>query len=272
MIDINFCYLNDALGKEFKPEEYDGENDMVGNEKYQDPDATSIKLYTDLRDIWSKQYFDFDVCCWNKYNLVDQFGRRYSSDWIGPSRCWAKVVGMTNLEIGQYLKVARTIGGHILWPVHRIPTLNTARAGAKSLYDRIDLTLYEIQQYYLNKPVFFSVSLRNQIEKEAWFFDIFKVSETNLMDNFKGFIDFWKCNSFVDCNYQVLSLANSDFEKGRYITITPKETIFPGNSQGINVFANKTFSEKERKILLPAFKKYSKNNVLAIQKRNELIL
>lgn len=84
-----------------------------------------------------------------KFNLANYNGGRFSCDYIGPSRAWAHYVGIEDREIGEYLLYARTIGGHMIWPVHRIPTINTARAGGGSLFDRIDLTLYEIQRFYL---------------------------------------------------------------------------------------------------------------------------
>ena len=271
MINTDFCYLDDALGKPFRPDDYNGKQDKVGDMKYRDPDSASIRLYADLCDIWSQSPFEFKVCSGQYLNLEDQFGRRYSSDWIGPSRYWAMTVGMTDTEIGKYLKEARTIGGHVLWPVHPIPTLNTSRGGAGSLYDRIDLTLYEIQQYYLGKPSCFSSSFRKQIEKDCWFFDALKISENDTIENFISYIDFWKLNPFVDDDYQVISLPNSSFEEKKYKTVSSQESIFPGNTKGIKVSSKSTLSEEEKGILLPSFKQYVKNNVMAIHERNQKI-
>ena len=106
-----------------------------------------------------------------KFNLANYNGGRFSCDYIGPSRAWAHYVGIEDREIGEYLLYARTIGGHMIWPVHRIPTINTARAGGGSLFDRIDLTLYEIQGFYLGDVDKSSFSqplwnvLHNDVEK-----------------------------------------------------------------------------------------------------------
>lgn len=39
-----------------------------------------------------------------------------SSDYIGPSIYWARECGIEDSEIREFLKICRTIGGHIVWP------------------------------------------------------------------------------------------------------------------------------------------------------------
>ena len=270
MIDIQYCYLDDALGIKFSPQDYNSEQDQVGAQKYLDPDSKSKKLYQDLQKVWLEDCFQLKVHC--TYNLIDKYGNRYSSDFIGPSRHWAKYVGMRDDEIGNYLIHARTIGGHMIWPVHRIPTINSVRGGHGGFYDRIDLTLYEIQRYFLNEPAAYQMKrVREQIEKEKWFFDILCEDVKIPEEKFIRFIEFWKLKPFVDDNYQVLSLVSSDFEIKRYVSISSQEPIFPGKTQNITVSANKILDDEQKAVLLPEFKRYVKNNVIAIKQRNALI-
>ena len=271
MIDTQYCYLDDALGIKFIPEDYNSEQDQVGAQKYLDPDSKSKKLYRDLQEVWFEDCFQFKVDC--NYNLIDKYENRYSSDFIGPSRYWAKRVGMRDDEIGSYLKHARTIGGHMLWPVHCIPTINSVRGGHGGFYDRIDLTLYEIQRYFLNEPAAYRTKrVRNQIEeKEKWFFDILCENAKSPEEKFIRFIDFWKLKPFVDTNYQVLSLVYSDFEAKINVPISPQEPIFPGNNRNITITTNKILDDEQKAVLLPEFKRYVKNNVIAIKQRNTLI-
>lgn len=270
MIDIQYCYLDDALGIKFSPEDYNSEQDKVGAQKYLDPDSKSKKLYEDLQKVWLEDRFQFKVHC--TYNLIDKYENRYSSDFIGPSRYWAKRVGMRDDEIGSYLKQARTIGGHMIWPVHFVPTINSVRGGHGGFYDRIDLTLYEIQRFLLDEQTAYLMKgVRKQIEEEKWFFDILCENAKNSKEKFIRFIDFWRLKPFVDDNYQVLSLVNSDFEIKRYVPISSQEPIFPGNTRNITVTTNKILNNEQKAVLLPEFKRYVKNNVIAIKQRNALI-
>ena len=147
-IDTKYCYLTDAVGIEFNPELYNSKENKVGELGYQDPDAVSKKLYNDLKNLWNSEMparisteklpLKFEKHA-KMLNLVDQYGRRYSSDFIGPSRAWAKYVLVKDCLIGEYLEKARTIGGHMIWPLNGTPrTINTARGGGSSVYDRID--------------------------------------------------------------------------------------------------------------------------------------
>ena len=186
-IKKNYCYINDAMGwtdDAYKAEDYRACNSgnkcmtrrcasaTVKGLCYRDADGCSNRLYRDLLRIWSKdEILKLYIEDSTKFNLANYNGGRFSCDYIGPSRAWAHYVGIEDREIGEYLLYARTIGGHMIWPVHRIPTINTARAGGGSLFDRIDLTLYEIQGFYLGDVDKSSFSqplwnvLHNDIEK-----------------------------------------------------------------------------------------------------------
>ena len=71
-----------------------------------------------------------------------------SADYIGPSVYWADKLGCTKETILNILNIGRTIGGHIVWPRGKGTTVNQARGGDKSFYDRIDWTLFVLKIYY----------------------------------------------------------------------------------------------------------------------------
>ncbi|MCD7917804.1 MAG: hypothetical protein LUF84_05035, partial [Clostridiales bacterium] len=144
-MDDKYCYLSAAIGLEngiFEPDGYQssgGGRIKVSGQFYDyvDLDAHCNKLYEDLITFYdmtkceqSPYHKNFIKKAGSSLRLVDEYGIKLSSDYIGPSRYWAhKKGGMEDAEIGEMLLHARIIGGHMLWPVHRIPTINTARGG-----------------------------------------------------------------------------------------------------------------------------------------------
>lgn len=281
MMNTNYCYLDDALKTPFLPSKYvvmDGKA-KIGELDYQDPDATSQKLYEDLAGLWSRDLGNV-LLSFEKHtkwlNLVDKSGRRYASDYIGPSRAWANYVGMTDLEIGTFLQKARTIGGHMLWPVHQIPTINTARGGGQSVYDRFDLTLAELRNYFMGQEYWFKESLWNMFEKEEEWLSIFRAGAENGLVAFKQFIDYWQLNDFVyGKEYEVISLATSDLEKGKVVPVSKAEPIFPANYKGYFEKSIRTLASSDDReyaeTLKEAYRQLVKNNLWVIAKRNERI-
>ncbi len=256
----DFCYLAAAVGLNdgaFDPMGYDSSNGghiRVDGVMYDfvDPDARCDKLYDDLID-----FYDMTDCKESLYSvkfkkekvgsllvLTDEYGNKMSSDYIGPSPHWAHVNGgMNDSEIGKMLLCSRTIGGHMLWPVHKIPTINTSRGGKNGFYDRIDLTLQEIRYMMTGSPQFRNKQVRRAVENESAWFELFKGE--NGLESFKRFIDTFHLKPFVfGTDYKVVSLAQSDIEKGFYVEISPEEPVFPKN-----------------------FRKYVDNNLTAIEMR-----
>ncbi|MBG1279282.1 hypothetical protein F8249_08395 [Lactococcus lactis subsp. lactis] len=138
-------------------------------------------------------------------------------------------------EIYDFLKISRTIGGHIFFPrgvddsikyryslndkskVYPI-TLNTARGGKHGYYDIFDKTLFAIKQFY-------AVSDLKQLEKEiksklkneyvikafmnyAESFNLWKKGDCTSLEAFKAFVDFFSLNDFVDENYEIYDLTS----------------------------------------------------------------
>lgn len=290
-ITADYCYINDAMG--WPDGLYVADNYKVCNTKsicikkrceyatlrgecYKDADECSSRLYRDLLHIWNED----NSLKLDKFNLIDNKGVRLSCDYIGPSKAWAHYIGMKDKEIGEFLLGARTIGGHILWPVHCIPTINTARAGGASLFDRIDLALYEIRRFYLNEDrkskfpqVLWSV-LQKDIEKNFLLgFSGYKYGE----DAFKAFVDFWLLQDFVvdyeKGDYSVVSLATS--EDNMRNKVSENEPVFPGNNELFRYWKDIVAGNmpKEKKIVLcNAYKKYVKNLLCVIERRNERII
>lgn len=80
-----------------------------------------------------------------------------SSDYIGPSIEQARSIGkLEDFEIKNFLRISRTLGGHIVWPRgdNMKPTINQVKGGEIILnsgygfYDRIDWTIFLLKIYY----------------------------------------------------------------------------------------------------------------------------
>lgn len=257
---MSHCYLNDVM--EFKGEDLFAASDYkscssdkpctvkatIKGKCYKDADAYCKILYSDLNVLFgrllSKKLFVNNV---NSLRLSDGV-IRYSSDYIGPSRHWAKINEISDEDIGRSILLCRTIGGHMLWPVHKVPTINTARGGKSSFFDRIDLTLYEIKRYYEGKTFCAfdgKRSLWNVISSgndERAFFSMFT--------DFKNFIDTFYLNSFVNDKYEVISLVRSDLKNERFIAVDETETVYLHDNYSL----------------------FMKNNIDAVQSRTEALI
>ncbi|MCD7917756.1 MAG: hypothetical protein LUF84_04760, partial [Clostridiales bacterium] len=115
--------------------------------------------------------------------------------------------------------------------------------GQNGFYDRIDLTLNEIRYMMLGEAQSKNHMVRYAVERESSWFALFK-AKTGL-EQFMRFINTFHLQPFVfDSDYKVLSLAESDIAQGVYIPVSVEEPIFPRN-----------------------FKRYVKNNLIAIENR-----
>ena len=243
-----YNYLDDAIGISFRNKnEYKRCDCNKANCKikaticgkcYQDPDAVSEKLYKDIamsmntantdrvqlkaikpRSQW---YLSYDK------NIAHQL----SVDYIGPSRAWAVrfLDGSDDdkdLKIGDFLLTSRTIGGHIFWPAHKIQgqqTINQIRGG-KGIYDRIDITLAVLKNYFEtagNKNDFRYQNLYEPLydafSRYHWFFEEF----FNM--DFSNYIHTMKLEAFVN-GIDVISLTASDLENRKCILIKDDQMI-----------------------------------------------
>ena len=224
-LDIHYNYLSDAIDStgvyKYKSTDYhfcEDEKDCnikinINGKCYKDPDGVSNKLYLDLSLLTNLDYVDGkskDYVGDYKYKHLLYNDLPFTSDYFGVSKYWAQHKALyTEFEVGDFLNVFRTIGGHMIW--HSIPknigykkyTINWARGGRDGVYDRVDLTLYGVQCYYLKKDFKFSNTLFEAIKNESNWFDEYGKGE----EGFKVFIDSFLLNDFVDNNYDVLSLV-----------------------------------------------------------------
>lgn len=261
---MGYCYLNDAMkfktGEEFTAKDYKFCEETraclskatIKGICYEDPDLCSAKLYNDLwvlfGDVLSiKSQFNQSGCLRLR---ADDEKINYSSDYIGPSRYWAKKNGkMSEEEVGEMLLECRTIGGHMLWPVHSQTTINTSRGGSGGLYDRIDLTLYEIKCYYDDKNE--EKVFTNKCKDSLW--DLLKKDDTperkffDKFKNFEKFINAFYLSSFVTEKYEVISLARSNCHKIEIV-------------------------DKNEEICPTDFRLFVKNNTQAVKERTETLI
>ena len=180
--------------------EYDYRNDS----KCGDPDTDSINLYESQKILWSK-FLPSGVK--NELSIMkDNYGRLllknnqnldFSSDRMCP-HFDGKYNGIFNgwltVEESESLKYkVRTIGGHIIFPAHKNKgfTINQSRGVNKKIADRFDLTLECIKRYYneCQSPLY------DTLTRYKDFFDLFI--------SFKGYIDFFLLQDFVDEKYSV---------------------------------------------------------------------
>jgi hypothetical protein len=133
-------------------------------------------------------------------------------DYIGPSIYWACEAGMTSREIGTFLQTTRTIGGHIVWPrwigtpnkngqtgyefIEDFKSINVSRGGEKGFYDRIDLTLFDLKEWYLERMC-----------KLQFTYDKNKIWLEQFVD-FKNFINFFKLDCFVCVEEEEYKIKN----------------------------------------------------------------
>ncbi len=188
-------------------------------ETRKDPDQYSKQLYDDLIKIFfgAEQLnslglkFIKNKCqnfgCGDFYTLfIDDGKYKLSSDYIGASVYWAQQAGLSDEDIVEYLSISRTIGGHMVFPRGQGTTVNQARSGKISYYDRFDLTLLAIKKWYLNDNSKINYAIENYSD---WF---------ALFGSFDKFISFFSLEGFIydEC---IIDLVSSDLEKGLIIPL-----------------------------------------------------
>lgn len=162
-----------------------------------DPDKCSKQLYDDIEKIFfSKERLDslklnsIKNKCKNFknrdfYTLFIDDKYRLSSDYIGASVYWAEQAGLADKEIVEYLKISRTIGGHMVFPRGQGTTVNQARGGENSYYDRFDLTLFALKEWYSSNT---NTKIGSVIEKySSWF---------KLFESLRDFVEFFRLEEF----------------------------------------------------------------------------
>ena len=186
-IDINFDFRKDSL---------------CG-----DPDSDSPKLYEIHKFLWSKKLPSEQSISFETLKIGGKFGRIVLKnnliDNLSSDRMCPHFVGkykgrfdnwLTEQEREEFKHIARTIGGHIVFPAHKKNdfTINQARGVNRKISDRFDLTLECIRLFYLNEQS----PLYNAISRYEDFFKLFV--------NFENYINFFLLQDFVTENYEVI--------------------------------------------------------------------
>lgn len=231
---------------------------------YIDPDSHSKELYDDLRSTFFSDKQNELIGIESVENRLQQYGNYpefytlfvdtdkflLSSDCIGASIYWAVLAGLWEDEIIDFLRISRTLGGHIVFPrgennhiAYRFPankfgkehpiTMNNSRGGEKGYYDRFDLTLFAIKRLFENQEI------SNKLMEKAWlnysdWFDLFR-KENN---GFKTFVDFFKLNDFVDNDYEVYDLTTYDVDINKYNILENDSAWIPDTITGYRQYVS----------------------------------
>lgn len=243
----------------------------------EDPDVCSKALYDDL----CKTFFDDDskeklkitsVCnkCQNSKNgdfytlFIDEDKYLLSSDYIGASIYWAQKAGLNDRIILYHLSISRTIGGHILFPRgergerdEKLVTVNQARGGKpriengnyKGYYDRFDLTLYAIKEWFVGNN---NSKIDYAIESYHEWFELF-FDDDNCKNGFETFVEFFKLEGFIYEQNKIIDLIKSDLENNQVVFLDKEDILIASTEEEYIRYMknlNIIILERTKKILL----------------------
>lgn len=222
-IDTKYCYMDELCtcgifyAEQFKNARNVCDRKMNNKEQYLDPDAHSVKLYRDLYALWhGKELPDgkgrFDLGRMEGCMLV-RGSERFSSDYIGPSATEAFIQKVEDAKMGEIIKRCRTIGGHIIWPSHA----NSINQNKGKIYDRMDIALAELKDYYANPlgRAKYSTGLREAYKQDGKWLAQF--------GSFEGFCEFFlMVGSFVDEKYDIVWFASPKHSEVDYQCLAAK--------------------------------------------------
>lgn len=195
----------------------DANFDFREESKGRDPDRWSPTLQEYHRIIWSKllpngKTFILNKASQNRLYYKSELGEFYlSSDMVFYGfirKCHRTEFIASNIsesEIKYFEKLTlNTLGGTMIWPSIRINnkmTINGVRGFNRLIADRLDLTIECIRRYYLDEDS----PLYEVFKRYSDFFSLF--------DNFRGFIDFFLLQDFIDDYEHVkFSIPFNNFE------------------------------------------------------------
>ena len=240
-IDTTYCLYDDVLGEKFDSTrihyEKNSKKRHIHNKPWfeQDPDAYSNKLYDYHQYLWGqnlgtrkavyRRVKGREVLC---LKSVDDI---ITSDYIGPSSYHANQAGILDEELGKYLQITRTIGGHVLWPIGL--SVNVARG--RVFCDRFDVTLFDLKRWYAG----LECKLKRQWDSHKEWLEGF--------GSFVGFVRFFLLHPFVDEKYEIIDLMSTE----RAILKDYPDALV---SRDIQMYRN-----------------YFKKSIYAIEERNALI-
>lgn len=300
-IDTSYCYIEDAASNPNWGEIYDSSKPAT----YKDPDNCSKRLYQDLFRLFAGRSNDRNTPAFHfvspvgysiretSQSLFGKEGTRYKSDFIGVNRKLAHMAGISDSEIVEYLKKQRTIGGHMIFPVGRAPSINQAKG--INMLERFDFSLAELREYFIYlenvsgdgaasnsySPKYSKLLGTSFKLYEDWMKE-FCMPDNDGIQNFKNFITYWMLDMFVSKGKEckVISLVSADLEKGKVSCIDTgnMEPYFPGLMQfpkRVNICGIKRLLSAmcldEKKNVRDNFERYIKNMNFLIAERNKKI-
>ena len=144
-------------------------------------------------------------------------------------------------EILDFLNIAYTIGGYIIFPGNKIdnlPTINMERGTNQRIDDRFDLTLECIRRYYSKEKS----PLSETIERYDDYFKLFI--------DFKGYCEFFLLQDLTLDNYTKIKyfLPFNDFETGQYPKNVENYNVYKFSSIEFNKNRNKRIAEYINKL------------------------
>ncbi|MDR0473960.1 MAG: hypothetical protein LBH43_09870, partial [Treponema sp.] len=135
-------------------------------------------------------------------------------------------------EINDFLKIAYTIGGYIIFPSNRVnnfTTINQERGTNQNIDDRFDITLECIRRYYNNKKS----PILETLQRYDNFFKLF--------NDFRGYCDFFLLQDLTLENYSKINyfLPFNGFEQNQYPKTVDEYMEYKKNSIKFNKNRNK---------------------------------
>jgi hypothetical protein len=197
--------------------EYDFRNDANGG----DVDKFSSTLRRYHKILWSKplpngNIFSLNDTMENVYLYYQADKQEYflSSDSIVHTySTWKRtehiIKQIPEDEINEFLHIAYTIGGYIIFPCNKVndlPTINQERGTNQKIDDRFDITLECIRWFYNNE----TSPLEETLKRYDNYFKLF--------ENFKGYCDFFLLQDLTLDNCEKINyfLPFHDLEQNPY--------------------------------------------------------
>jgi len=185
----------------------------------QDVDAYSLNLAHFHQYLWTRMTpsgikLNLVKSSSPRYEFFFNKKQRFSSDSMTNSYClWnqnkqlpIKTKLIENLY-EKYKEVDNTIAGFIIFPKNdnkfdRHWTINQTRGTCSTIKDRFDFTLECIRRWYAKEEG--QNPLEEVLERQNYFYMLF--------NDFKGYIDFFFLQDFVDENYRVIIWSEKLFD------------------------------------------------------------
>ncbi|MCR4744350.1 MAG: hypothetical protein K5894_03875 [Lachnospiraceae bacterium] len=213
-IDVYFDFTTDSPGY------WDGFWDRKDGLGYGgcDPDCASLTLQKYHQILWSRELPNGEPMelkiskLHSNYYYLNWNGTDFGSDSIIVSFRYKKYKHMINQVVERVLdyqnyyenliRRAYTIGGSIIFPVHR-SSMNQMKGMNARISDRWDLTLECIRRYYAGEES----PLYKTIEADKAFYDLFV--------DFKRYVDFFYLQDAVSDDYSNVKIwiGNADFNE-----------------------------------------------------------